>query len=99
MVLLVVGWTTPYLYDTEEGAAPTLQLLEYANSQLLEFRYYDAVLTSLLSEVYRKLEHGTGLFARWRLAREAERLNLIRLEIRELTEKVDNAIKFLSDMF
>ncbi len=26
-------------------------------------------------------------------------MNLIRLEIRELTEKVDNSIKFLSDMF
>ena len=97
--LLVVGWTAALLYDTREGAAPTHQLLEYANSQLLEFRHYDAVLTSLLSEVYRKLEHGTGLFARWRLAREAERLNLIRLEIRELTERVDHAIKFLSDMF
>src|SRR5262249_34125315 len=42
---------------------------------------------------------GNGAFARWRLARQAERLNLIRLEIRELTERVDNSIKFLSDMF
>jgi len=87
------------VYDTPEGAAPTLQLLEYANSQLLEFRHYDAVLTGLLSGVYRQLEKGTGFLARWRLAREAERLNLIRLEIRELTERVDNSIKFLSDMF
>jgi hypothetical protein len=97
--LLVVGWTAALLYDTPEGAAPTLQLLEYANSQLLEFRHYDAVLTGLLSDVYRQLERGTGVLARWRVAREAERLNLIRLEIRELTERVDNAIKFLSDMF
>jgi len=97
--LLVVGWTAALVYDTPEGAAPTLQLLEYANSQLLEFRHYDAVLTGLLSGVYRQLEKGTGFLARWRLAREAERLNLIRLEIRELTERVDNSIKFLSDMF
>jgi hypothetical protein len=97
--LLVVGWTAAFVYDTPEGSLPTLQLLEYANSQLLEFRHYDAVLTDLLSDVYRQLDRGTGLFARWRLAREAERLNLIRLEIRELTERVDNSIKFLSDMF
>lgn len=97
--LLVVGWTAALLYDTAEGTAPTLQLLEYANSQLLEFRHYDAVLSRLLTEVYRKLERGSGLLARWRFAREADRLNLIRLEIRELTERVDNAIKFLSDMF
>ena len=97
--LLVVGWTAALVYDTPAGAAPTLQLLEYANSQLLEFRHYDGVLTRLLSGVYRQLDRGTGFLARWRLAREAERLNLIRLEIRELTERVDNSIKFLSDMF
>ena len=76
--LLVVGWSSAFVYDTAEGAALSLQLLEYANSQLLEFRHYDGILTRLLSSVYRKLERGTGPLARWRLAREAERLNLIR---------------------
>src|SRR5262249_18509392 len=97
--LLVVGWTAALVYDTPEGAAPTLQLLEYANTQLLEFRHYDATLTHLLSGVNRQLERGTGMLARWRLAHQAEPLNLIRLEIREHTERVDNSIKFLSDMF
>jgi hypothetical protein len=97
--LLVVGWTAAFLYDTPEGAAPTLQLLEYANTQLLEFRHYDAVLTRLLAGVYQSLERGTGILARWRLAREAERLSTIRLDVRELAERVDNSIKFLSDMF
>jgi hypothetical protein len=96
--LLVVGWSAALIYDTPEGAAPTIQLLEFANTQLLDFRHYDAVLTGLLSQVYRSLERG-GLLARWRLARDAERLNTIRLDIRELTERVDNSIKFLSDMF
>ena len=97
--LLVVGWSAALVYDTPEGAAPTIQLLEYANTQLLEFRHYDAVLTALLSDVYRSLERRGGFWARWRLARDAERLNTIRLDIRELTEHVDNSIKFLSDMF
>jgi len=97
--LLVVGWTAAFLYDTPEGAAPTLQLLEYANTQLLEFRHYDAVLTKLLAGVYQSLERGTGFLARWRLAREAARLGTIRLDVRELTERMDNSIKFLSDMF
>ena len=39
------------------------------------------------------------LLRRWRLAWEAERLNQMRLEITELTERIDNSIKFLSDMF
>jgi hypothetical protein len=39
------------------------------------------------------------LFSRWRLAAEAKRLNTLRLDITELSERADNAIKFLSDMF
>ena len=97
--LLIVGWSTAFIYDTVEGSASTIQLLAYANSQLLEFRHYDHVLTLLLSQVYDAVSTGTGFFGRWRLAREAERLNTIQLEVRELTERVDNSIKFLSDMF
>jgi hypothetical protein len=97
--LLVVGWTAAFIHDSAEDAAPTIQLLEYANTQLLEFRYYDAVLSQLLKEVYRSLEKKGGFFMRWRLASQAQHLNRIRLDIRELTERVDTSIKFLSDMF
>ena len=67
--LLVAGWTAAVVYDTAESSAPTIQLLEYANSQLLEFRHYDEMLTRELTGVYAFLEKGTGLRARWRLAR------------------------------
>jgi hypothetical protein len=97
--LLVVGWTAAFIQDTAEDAAPTIQLLEYANTQLLEFRYYDAVLSQLLKGVYRSLEKKGGFLTRWRLASQAQHLNKIRLDIRELTERVDTSIKFLSDMF
>ncbi len=97
--LLVVGWVGAFVYDTPEGALPTLDLLEYANTQLLEFRYYDEVLSRLLADVYQRLERRRGFFSRWSLAREAQNLNTIRLDIRELSELTDNAIKFLSDMF
>jgi hypothetical protein len=97
--LVVAGWTAALIYDTPEGALMAVQLLEYANTQLLEFRHYDALLTNLLMPAYRSIERGTGFLARWRLAHEAEHLNNIRLDVRELTERVDNSIKFLSDMF
>src|SRR5580693_1404784 len=97
--LLVVGWVAALVYDTASGAAPTIQLLEYANTQLLEFRHYDDVLTRVLEQVYKRLEGHGNFFRRWWMAREAERLNTLRLDITELTERTDNAIKFLSDMF
>jgi hypothetical protein len=97
--LMVVGWVAALVYDTAEGAAPAIQLLEYANTQLLEFRHYDDLLTRVLENVYKLLEHRGGLLRRWRMGREAERLNAMRLEVTELTERTDNSIKFLSDMF
>jgi hypothetical protein len=97
--LLVVGWLAAFVYDSPEGAAPVVQLLEYANSQLLEYRRYDEILTAILKDAYDALERRGGFFSRWWLAHDAERLNRLRLEITELTERADNAIKFLSDMF
>ena len=97
--LLVVGWLAAIVYDTPQGAAPVIELLEYANAQLLEYRRYDEILTSLLKDAYATLERKRGFFSRWRLAREAEQLNRLRLDVIELTERTDNAIKFLSDMF
>ncbi len=97
--LLVAGWMAAFIYDTPEGAAPTVQLLEYANAQLLEYRRYDELLTRVLKHTYLTLERGGGFLSRWRLAAEARRLNTMRLDITELTERTDNAIKFLSDMF
>jgi len=97
--LAVVGWNAAFVYDTAAGAAAALDLLEYANSQLLEFRHYDDVLTRQLESVYKALNKGTGLLARWRLARASARLHAMLLEVTELTERTDNALKFLSDMF
>lgn len=97
--LVIIGWNGAFLYDTAAGGETTIQLLEYANSQLLEFRYYDEVLTRRLKLVYQSLDRGTGFLARWRLARAAARLYTLLLDVTELTERADNSIKFLSDMF
>jgi hypothetical protein len=97
--LAVIGWNAAFLYDSVSGAATTIQLLEYANSQLLDFRHYDELLSRELDRVYSLLDSGTGVWARWRLARSATQLQTTLLDVTELTERADNAIKFLSDMF
>ena len=97
--LAVIGWNAAFVYDSAPGAETAIQLLEYANSQLLEFRHYDELLTRELERVYKFLDKGTSMLARWRLARAATRLHTVLLDVNELTEHADNAIKFLSDMF
>ena len=49
--------------------------------------------------MYSLLDSGTGVWARWKLARSATQLQTTLLDVTELTERADNAIKFLSDMF
>jgi hypothetical protein len=98
--LAVIGWNAAFIYDSPSGAETAIQLLQYANSQLLEFRHYDELLTKQLEGVYDFLERGgRGLWSRWRTARAASKLHTVLLDVSELTERADNAIKFLSDMF
>jgi len=97
--LSVVSWNAAFVYDTPAGAETSIQLLEYANSQLLEFRHYDDLLTRELADVYDFLKHSSVVLRRWRLGREAYKLQSVTVEVNELVERADNAIKFLSDMF
>lgn len=97
--LAVLGWNAAFVYDCAAGSETTLQLLEYANSQLLEFRHYDELMTRELARVYDTVGQKSSMINRWRLPREASRLQTVLLDVTELTERADNAIKFLSDMF
>jgi hypothetical protein len=98
--LVVVGASAALVFDRSEDAAATIQVLEYARMQLLEFRYYDRLMTQVLADVYAALERKRNvLFSRWTLPREAQRVNTIRLDVMELTERIDTAIKFVSDAY
>jgi len=98
--LVVVGSSAALVYDRPEDTAATIQILEYAQTQLLEFRYYDNLMTRVLAEVYSALDRKRNiLLSRQSLTRDANHLNTIRLDVMELTERIDNSIKFLSDIY
>ena len=97
--LIVAGWNAAFVFDTPTGAEPTILLLEYANSQLLQFRHYDEMLTRELERVYDSLETRKGLLHGWRMRSAATRLRTMLLDITELTERTNNALKFVGDMF
>jgi hypothetical protein len=97
--LTVVGWNAAFVYDTPSGSESTVRLLEYANSQLLQFRHYDELLTRELKQVYSFLEARRGNWTAWRMQPAATRLRTVRLEVTQLTEHTTNALKFVGDMF
>jgi hypothetical protein len=97
--LIVAGWNAAFLFDTPSGAEPTIMLLQYANSQLLQFRHYDEILTRELENVYDVVETRKGVLYGWRMRSAAARLRTMLLDVTELTERTNNALKFAGDMF
>jgi len=97
--LTVVAWNAAFVYDTQSGVGSTIRILEYANSQLLQFRHYDEFLTRELKQVYTFLEARRGRWTAWRMQPAVARLRTVRLEVTQLAEHTTNALKFVGEMF
>ncbi len=99
--LVVPTWNAAFIYDTEPGAQGTIELLEYANSQLLQFRYYDQLLDTELARIYAQLQgHGWG--RPWmgrRYTRAAHNVHSLFIDVNELTDKTENALKMVGDVY
>ena len=98
--LVLVGGSAALVYDRSDDAAATMLVLEFAKMQLLEFRYYDNLMSDLLAQIYSALDRKRNfLLSRWTLPRQAQRVNAIRLDVMDLTERIDKSIKFFSDVY
>jgi len=99
--LVVPTWNAALVYDTEAGATAALEILEFANSQLLEFRYYDQLLDAELARTYVELEapRGYDILAGRRYARAANRLHAVFIDVNELTDRTENALKIVGDVY
>ena len=98
--LVIPTWNAAFIYDEASGAQGTLEILEFANSQLLEFRYYDRLLDAELSRIYAQLQ-GAG-WQTWfgrRYARAARQVHALFIDVNELTDKTENALKIAGDVY
>jgi hypothetical protein len=99
--LVVMNWDRAFIVEPR-GETDVLEVLEVANAQLLEMRYYDELLDDELPRMYGLVEEtrasasarGPGRFAR--LARQ---LYALVAEVTELTERVDNALQVTEDVY
>lgn len=92
---VVVTRDRAFLYQPG-GDAGVAAVLEVANAQLLELRYYAALLDAELPRMYglvARTHAASPLFATARLSRLARRLYTLVAEATELTERVDNALQ------
>lgn len=99
--LVVPTWSSAFVRDTETGAQAAMEILEFANSQLLEFRYYDQLLDGEMERIYPQLQHGGWLY-NWlarRYTRTARQVHGLFIDVNELTDRTENALKIVGDVY
>jgi hypothetical protein len=99
--LTILTWDRAFLLEPR-GETDVLEVLEVANAQLLELRYYDELLDAELPRMYDLVEaarKATRLLAARRFANLARRLYTLVAEVTELAERVDNALQVTEDVY
>lgn len=99
--LVIPTWSAAFVYDTEAGVQAALEILEFANSQLLQFRYYDELLDGRLEGIYKELETSRD-YRSWmprRYTRAAREVHALFIDVNELTDRTENALKLVGDIY
>ncbi|MDB5350819.1 MAG: hypothetical protein JWQ01_4676 [Massilia sp.] len=99
--LVVLDWAAALVADRD--CADTLQVIEFANVQLLEFRHIDDRLDDRLEAAYRLIRRDRPrgkLRLPWRTHEEAVRnVRELEIEATSLFERADNALKLIGDQY
>lgn len=99
--LVVLTWDRAFIYEPR-GDSDVADVIEVANAQLVEFRYYDTLLDDELPRMYDRVETArrlVSLLASRRFAHLARHLYTLVAEVTQLTEKVDNALQVTEDVY
>ena len=98
--LVILTWDRAFIYEPT-GDTDVADVIEIANAQFLQMRYYDELLDAELPRMYDLVEEATRRLSRGprRFAGLARRLYTLVAEVTELTEKVDNALQVTEDVY
>jgi hypothetical protein len=99
--LVVPTWNAAFVFDTQAGVQATLEIIEFANSQLLQLRYYDDLLSDKLTSIYAEMQRPRW-YDQWRgshYTRAARQVHSLFIEVNELTDRAENALKFIGDIY
>ncbi|MBL0277015.1 MAG: hypothetical protein IPQ24_13160 [Anaeromyxobacter sp.] len=99
--LTVIHWNSALVVEPS-GLEDVPDLLEFATAHLLELRFYDALLDRELHRIYDELEGGgspiTHLVTR-KYRRLQRRTAALLLELSEMIERLENAVKIVGDFY
>ena len=100
--LAILTWDNALVVEPRAGDADVQYILEFANAQLLELRYYDAVLDAELPAMYDRIadaRRGLGRLLRRGYARLLGELQARVADSTELVERAENALKVTDDVY
>lgn len=95
--VVVIDWDNAFVY-TNEDEQDICDVIEFANIQLLELRYFDDLLDKKLSGLYRQvIEKKPSIFSKVHvLAKDASQLYF---ETSELVDRIENSVKVIGDIY
>lgn len=99
--LAIVDWSAALVVEPS-GVRDVPDVLEYATSQLLELRFYDDLLDRELDQVYDRVALGTRAwnpFLPNAFPQLSRYLTSLLVEVTDITERVDNSLKFIDDLY
>jgi hypothetical protein len=96
----VTGWNVALIVEPS-GDPDTIEVLELANAQLLELRYYDDLLDRELANLYDEVgrRRGRSMSLLRNYGPVLRRAMILMLEIAEFIERVENALKIIGDVY
>lgn len=100
--LAILTWESALVAEPGDQETDVQYLLEFANAQLLELRYYDAILDAELPRMYDAIEAARKRYAVFpgrRFAGLLSRLQSVVADTTELVEQVENALKVTDDVY
>lgn len=99
--LVVLTWDRAFIVEPG-GGSDVSEILEVANAQLLELRFYDALLDAELPRMYERVEQARAAFGalgRRRYANLARAIQTRVAEVTEIAERIDNALIVTEDVY
>ena len=100
--LTVLTWDNALVVEPRGDDRDIEYILEFANAQLLELRFYDAVLDAELPAMYDRIAAARGRISAlptWRYRPLLGRLQTRVADVTETVERVDNALKVTDDVY
>lgn len=99
--IAIVNWNSAFIYD-REGGSEHIDVIEFANAELLELRYYDGLLDREMDRIYDIAQRPLRWWESWRghsYRNASQKLMAQTVDVIELVDNIENALKITGELY